>query len=143
MTGATNVFTKPTAIDDDRFYDNFFNKWYRSKYDPLKESIGKYADFPIATSSDKKQPRLLVISVDVLDAATVTFDTDEKPDGRRESKYKNYNEKKRDQKFIIKYDEGILIDYVMASASVPEFYDYTTIQVQKSNNNKQNNNNRQ
>ena len=96
MTGATNVFTKPTAIDDDRFYDNFFNKWYRSKYDPLKESIGKYADFPIATSSDKKQPRLLVISVDVLDAATVTFDSYEKPDGRRESKYKNYNEKKQD-----------------------------------------------
>jgi NTE family protein len=141
MTGATNVFTKPTAIDDDRFYDNFFNKWYRSKYEPLKESIGKYADFPIATSSDKNQPRLLVISVDVLDAATVTFDSYEKTGGERESKYKNYNEKEKDQKFIIEYDAGILIDYVMASASVPEFYDYTTIQVQKSNSGIQNNNN--
>ena len=76
---------------------------------------------------------MLVISVDVLDAATVTFDNYEKTDGERESKYKNYNEKEKDQKFIIEYDAGILIDYVMASASVPEFYDYTTIQVQKSN----------
>ena len=142
LTGANNVFTKPTAINDDRFYDNLFNKWYRSTYEPFKDSIRKYANFPIASSSDKREPRLLVISVDVLDAATVTFDSYEKPVyGRRESKYKNYHEKKGDQKFIIKYDEGILIDYVMASASVPEFYDYTTIQVQKSNNNKQNNNN--
>ncbi len=142
MTGATNVFTKPTAIDDDRFYDNYFNKWYRSTYEPLKESIGKYAYFPIATSSYKRQPRLLVISVDVLDAATVTFDSYEKSlYGSRLSKYKNYNEKEENQKFIIKYDTGVLIDHVMASASVPEFYDYTTIQVQKSSNNIQNNNN--
>jgi NTE family protein len=133
MTGAANVFTKPTAIDDDKFFDNYFNKWYRSKYDPLKESIEKYATFPIATSFDKKQPRLLIISVDVLDAATVTFDSYEKPNGKRESEYINYNEKKENQKFIIKYDSGIMIDYVMASASVPEFYDYTTIQVQKTN----------
>ena len=133
ITGAANVFTKPTAIDDDKFYDNYFNKWYRSKYDPLKESIEKYAKFPIATSFDKKQPRLLVISVDVLDAATVTFDSYEKPNGKRESKYINYNEKREDQEFIIEYDSGILIDYVMASASVPEFYDYTTIQVLKTN----------
>ena len=96
ITGAANVFTKPTAIDDDKFYDNYFNKWYRSKYDPLKESIEKYAKFPIATSFDKKQPRLLVISVDVLDAATVTFDSYEKPNGKRESKYINYNEKRED-----------------------------------------------
>ena len=141
MTGAANVFTKPTAIDDNKFFDNYFNKWYRSTYDPLKESIGKYAKFPIATSFDKKQPRLLVISVDVLDAATVTFDSYEKPNGKRESKYINYNEKRENQKFIIEYDSGITIDYVMASASVPEFYDYTTIQVLKSNDKLENINN--
>ncbi|MBA3749850.1 MAG: patatin-like phospholipase family protein [Nitrosopumilus sp.] len=140
LTGATNVFTKPTAINDNRFYDNYFNKWYRSDYAPLKESIEKYADFPIATNFDKNQPRLIIISVDVLDAATVTFDSYEKPEyGRRESRYRNYKEKTEDQKFIIEYDKGISIDYVMASASVPEFYDYTTIQVQKSKSNKQNN----
>lgn len=136
MTGAPNIFTTPTAINDERFYDNYFNKWYRSDYAPLKESIGKYADFPIATNFDKKQPRLLVISVDVLDAATVTFDSYKKPEyGRRESRYRNYNENTEDQKFVIEYDEGISVDYVMASASVPEFYDYTKIEVQKKSNN--------
>jgi predicted acylesterase/phospholipase RssA len=137
MTGAPNVFTTPTAINDERFYDNYFNKWYRSDYSPLKESIGKYADFPIATNFDKRQPRLLVISVDVLDAATVTFDSYRKPKyGRRESRYRNYHEKSEDQKFVIEYDEGISIDYVMASASVPEFYDYTKIKVKKKTENR-------
>ena len=140
MTGAPNIFTTPTAINDERFYDNYFNKWYRSDYTPLKESIEKYADFPIATDFDKKQPRLLVISVDVLDAATVTFDSYKKPEyGRRESRYRNYNEKTEDQKFIIEYDKGISIDYVMASASVPEFYDYTKIKVKKKSYNQNNN----
>ena len=36
MTGAPNIFTDPTAINDERFYDNYLNKWYRSDYALLK-----------------------------------------------------------------------------------------------------------
>ena len=58
---------------------------------PLKKSLEIYK-VPIATSFDEKsslpQPRLLLASVDVVQGATVTFDSYETEDGTRKSEYK-------------------------------------------------------
>ena len=57
---------------DDRFFDNFIppnNTWYVYTNQPLRESLERFAKFPIGTSFDRNQPRLLLVSVDVQEAA--------------------------------------------------------------------------
>lgn len=90
FAGAPNFFhPKKTVELDARFQDNndiFGNKWqvYNSK--PLEETIIRYSkaesgkkkdddELRIATSWDKRQPRLLVISLDVADGKTVALDS--------------------------------------------------------------------
>jgi NTE family protein len=92
ITGIDKVFDAPEQILDYRFYDYypyFFglpnttaNTRHRYNNERFRESIRKFAQFPIATTSDrddKKEeivgPRLLTIAVDVLDGSTVTFDS--------------------------------------------------------------------
>ena len=60
-----------------------------------------------------------MFSVDVTEGVTVAFDSYPKPDGSRRSKYGNG--------IVINYNEGITIDQVMASGTLPVFYDYRTI----------------
>lgn len=69
----------------------------------LKETIRRFADFPIATKLSKKQPRLLVFSVDVLEGQTVAFDSYEKADGIRKSEYGQYNKADKAYEHVIKY----------------------------------------
>jgi hypothetical protein len=44
---------------------------------------------------DGKQPRLLTVSVDVLEMAAVTFDSYKKEDGSRRSEYTSHDKRKR------------------------------------------------
>jgi hypothetical protein len=136
INGATNVFLPrvPPNIDL-KFFDNFIipNIWYRYDNSRLKETINRSINFPIATSFDKKEPRLLAISVDVEEGETVTFDSyvKERDTGARRSEYGDYkpgiNGNKGTYERTIKYDKGIMTEHIMASASVPEHYDYTLV----------------
>ena len=96
--------------------------------------------FPIATSLDKREPRLLAISVDVEEGETVTFDSyvKEKEAEIRKSQYGDYtpgdNEKKGTYEHTIKYDNGIIVEQIMASASVPEHYESMIIRRQTKKN---------
>ena len=63
---------------DDRFFDNFGSlndTWYPYSNEPLEETLETFAQFPIATSFNRNQPRLLLVSVDVQEGAVVTFDS--------------------------------------------------------------------
>ena len=76
-SGAPKVFSHYTKESDERFYDNFWavtNEWYRYNNDELKQSIGKYANFPLRTK-EENDPRLLVVAVDVKEGEQVTFDS--------------------------------------------------------------------
>ena len=130
INGAPNIFSPrlPPKIDS-KFFDNFIvpNIWYRYDNSRLKESINGSIKFPIATSNHDKEPRLLAISVDVEEGETVTFDSYEKSDKIRKSEYGDYNEKKGTYEHTIKYDKGIMVEHILASASVPEHYDYTLV----------------
>ena len=123
---------------DDRFFDNFGvpinNTWYVYSNQPLKESLEKYAIFPIATKYNENQPRLLLVSVDVQEGSIVTFDSYEKDEDQntRESVYGDFIPDNKDRnkghyKYKISYPNGIISDYAMASGSVPINYAYTTI----------------
>jgi NTE family protein len=137
INGAPNVFSPrlPPKIDY-KFFDNFIvpNTWYRYDNSRLKETINRSIKFPIGTSRKKKdpEPRLLAISVDVEEGETVTFDSYEKEDGTRKSEYGEYvpaDNKEKDGTYerIIKYGKGIMAEHILASASVPEHYDYTLV----------------
>ena len=129
QNGADRAFSKPKLILDEKFFDFGVslpnNIWIRYSNDRLRESIDKHAKFPIATSNE--EPRLLVVSVDVADGATVTFDSYSK-----ESEYGRLNKGSyKPLKRVITYDKGIELKHVMASASIPLFYDYEIIQRHK------------
>ncbi len=123
-TGVKNVFGPiHPPKEDNRFYDPQ-NQWLLFDNQPLRKSVEKFAKFPIATSIDREEPRLLVISVDAAEGTTVTFDSYESDIGKRETEYGDYLSGKS---IIIKYDEGINIKHVIASSTLPEVYAYEDI----------------
>ena len=132
ITGVSNVFMPLSPLADTKFMDAS-NTWFRYDKNPLKRSIEQFAKFPISTNyeENQKQPRLLLISVDVQEGATVTFDSYPKADGSRKSEYGKHGQilgesgKKEGYEHTILYDDGIKSDFVMASASVPINYDYS------------------
>ena len=156
VTATVSLFLPPTIHHDFKFVDNFNvpvnNTWVTYDNTPLRESIRNYTKFPIATIFDKQdikkqQPRLLLVSVDAEEGEVVTFDSYEKEDGSRKSEYGydyegsnsdtyadhsvhdafNDQQTSKGDKDFIRYDQGIMVEHVMASASVPEHYDYTLV----------------
>jgi NTE family protein len=139
LKGVPNVFVPKTPLLDRRFFDPL-NTWYIYDNRPLKESLEKFAKFPISTSFEKGEPRLLLIAVDVQEATPVVFDSYEKEDGTRKSEYGRYGRIKSDGsaknqdneafEHVIRYEDGIKSDFVLASCSVPVNYDYTRLNVE-------------
>jgi predicted acylesterase/phospholipase RssA len=64
MEGVPNVFVPKIPLPDARFFDPL-NTWYVYDNKPLKESLEKFAKFPISTSFENGEPRLLLVTVDV------------------------------------------------------------------------------
>ena len=140
LKGVPNVFVPKIPLFDNRFFDPS-NTWYVYDNKPLKESLEKFAKFPISTSYENNEPRLLLVAVDILDLTPVVFDSYEKEDGTRKSEYGRYGkikfgssekdpENTEGFEHIIRYDEGITSDFVLASCSVPINYDYTRLNVE-------------
>jgi NTE family protein len=56
-----------------------FLPWWKYDYSPLRNYLSKFVDFPIKTSLEKGQPRLILTSVDIEDfTSPVVFDSYEK-----------------------------------------------------------------
>ena len=137
--GVPNVFMPKRPLSDNRFFDPS-NTWYSYDNRPLKESLEKFAKFPISTSFENGEPRLLLVAVDVQEATPVVFDSYEKEDGTRKSEYGRYGRMKSDGlaknpeneafEHVIRYEDGIKSDFVLASCSVPVNYDYTRLNVE-------------
>jgi NTE family protein len=112
--GTPNVCSGPEPELDLKFADPD-NTWFTHSSNPLQHTIERYSNnkntkkLRIATSFDERQPRLLVISVDVAKGKTVAFD----------SYYK-----KGHSKNPVYDDDGITIDHIMASGTIPIFYKF-------------------
>ena len=140
FTGVQNVFSPLLPKLDTKYFDPQ-NIWPIYSNQPLKDSLERYAKFPIATSSDLNQPRLLLVSVDVLEGAVVTFDSYPKVGGIRKSEYGDYIKLKENgnkdgkykwqYQFEIPYENGIVSDHAIASGSVPINYDYSKLMANK------------
>ena len=132
------------------------NVWHRYSIQPLKESIKEFTRFPIKTSFFDperyteanrkglvKGPRLLTVSVDVAEGTAVTFDsfgkvkkdekgkiiTDQK--GNRvyewKTEYGRKDHKSTGYEHAIEYDEGVILEHVTASGTMPVLFDYEEI----------------
>jgi len=140
FNGVPKVFVPKRPVVDNRFFDPL-NTWYIYDNKPLKESLEKFAKFPISTSFENGEPRLLLVAVDIQEATPVVFDSYEKEDGTRKTGYGRYritksvvsgNDVQNDEEFehVIRYQDGIKSDFVLASCSVPVNYDYTRLNVE-------------
>jgi NTE family protein len=133
ICGVPNVFYPHPSTPDQKFFDPY-NTWYRYSNDPLKRSLERFANFPIATRQEDNQPRLLLVTVDVAEGKPVIFDSYPDENGSRCSEYGKYIRKKGKDigyEYIIRYDNGITADHVIASGSYPVYFDYARIEVEK------------
>jgi hypothetical protein len=64
------VFRPKIPKSDNRFFDPS-NTWYVYENEPLKQSLEKFANFPISTSFENNEPRLLLIAVDIQEGIPV------------------------------------------------------------------------
>ncbi len=127
-SGVEKVFKPINPPKQDNKFCDSQNQWLVYDNQPLRKSIEKFAKFPIATSFDKGEPRLLVVSVDAAEGTTVTFDSYESEQGKRESEY---GDSHLGKSIIIRYDEGIGIKHLIASSCLPEVYAYEDVDGRK------------
>lgn len=149
ISGVPHAFSPLTPTPDNRFFDFMNNTWYRFSNKPLRESLERFARFPIASSHEDNQPRLILVTADVAKGIPVTFDSYPKQDGSRYTEYGSYvKQDGKDVGFehLIKYNDGITSDQVMASGCFPINFDYSQLEVESyypdSVNNTNNNNNK-
>ena len=130
--GVPNAFVPNSPTYDKKFFDPD-NVWYRYSNEPLKKSLERFVKFPIATTEEADQPRLLLVAVDVAEGIPVTFDSHAAEDGSRKSEYGQFlkkDEKNPLFKYTIRYNEGITADHVIASGSFPVNFEYRKILVE-------------
>jgi NTE family protein len=87
----------------------------------LKLTLERFAHFPINTSSYEKQPRLILVTVDVKTGDAVTFDSYVK-----KAKY-------HDDKNTISNQNSIEIEHALASGAFPDLFDYPKFKVSMNN----------
>jgi NTE family protein len=82
------------------------------------------------------------VAVDVQEGSTVVFDSYEKADGSRKTEYGRYGQEfahngNEGFEHVIRYNNGIEVEFVLASGSVPVNFDYTKLIIENySNKNK-------
>jgi hypothetical protein len=123
-----------------------FLPWWRYDYSQLRSYLSKFIDFPIKTSLEKGQPRLLLTSVDIQDYTTpAVFDSYEKQhdapinrntiaEGKEErANSRWYSEYGNSENRHVVFYDGIGPDQVLASAlgkyaiDHPHIEDRTTV----------------
>jgi NTE family protein len=123
LSGADKVFSAPKLHLQYTYFDpsSLFNKWVQYDNSKLRQRIKENVVFPIGASFDKNPiPRLLALSVDIEEAEVVTFDS-----YTGKSEY-GYNEETGEYQQV-KYDQGLMVEHIMASASVPIHYDFELV----------------
>jgi predicted acylesterase/phospholipase RssA len=141
--GSMGVFSAVSPIYDTKYFD-LSNTWYRSTNQRLKETLAYFVSYPIQTEVTENEPRLLAVSVDVITGQAVTFDSyatlerDEYGNIQRDkngipirSNHTTFIDSQyvdKEKKVVtIRYERGLAIQHILASASVPINFDYQWI----------------
>jgi len=136
FSGVPNVMSPNLQQPDTKFFMGI-PSFARFDNTPLAKTIKNYWDYekyPIKTEFEKGEPRLLLVSVDVMDAASaVTFDSyfckTKYTDGIYDNitntdAKKGLEEEKNNFNYVLEYPEGISIEHVNASMSPHLRYQY-------------------
>lgn len=127
--GARNLSTTIPQLTH-RFLDPnlMMSSWLGYDFEPLKAYLNKNINFPIKTSVAQKEPRLILVTVDIQDCSEATvFDSYEKKKNEWYTEYGVEEEKKHK----IRHD-GVGLEQLFASClfpfalSHPSFYDEET-----------------
>src|SRR5215208_4246518 len=128
QNGVYGKFPKPNIILDEKFFDNYpaipNNIWIRYEKDLLRKGIEDF-NFPISTSYENGEPRLLVVSTNVKDGATVTFDS--YPTKSEFGSYRSSATSPGYSKRTARHSGGVKLAHILASSSIPLFYNFEEI----------------
>ncbi len=126
--GVPRVLLPGIAQPDMKFPLSLTPTFTRFDNNPLARTVKRYWDYEnhkIKTSFDEGEPRLILVSVDMLDATTaVAFDS---YSNRNNTCVTEYGD--NEFKHIIEYREGITIEHVIASMSTHLRYKYPEMKV--------------
>jgi predicted acylesterase/phospholipase RssA len=126
--GVPRVLLPGIAQPDMKFPLGLSPTFTRFDNSPLARTVKRYWDYenhPIKTSFNELEPRLILVSIDMLDATTaVAFDSYPDQNNRCVTEYGG-----NEFKHKIEYPEGITIDHVMASMSTHLRYRYQEMKV--------------
>jgi len=126
--GVPKVLLPGISQPDMKFPLSLSPTFTRFDNSPLSRTVKRYWDYnkyPIKTSFDKHEPRLILVSVDMLDATTaVAFDSYATKNNICVTEYGD-----NDFKHIIEYPDGITIEHVIASMSTHLRYKYQDLKV--------------
>src|SRR5215210_369941 len=121
--GVPRVLLPGIAQPDMKFPLSLTPTFTRFDNNPLARTVKRYWDYEnhkIKTSFDEGEPRLILVSVDMLDATTaVAFDSYANQNNTCVTEYGD-----NEFKHIIEYREGITIEHVIASMSTHLRYKY-------------------
>ena len=126
--GVPRVLLPGIAQPDMKFPFSLTPTFTRFDNSPLARTVKRYWDYeknPIKTSFDRYEPRLILVSVDMLDATTaVAFDSYANQNNTCVTEYGD-----NEFKHIIEYEKGITIDHIIASMSTHLRYKYPEMKV--------------
>jgi NTE family protein len=143
-----NYLSKESIVETSPFFKSWWDYWHKINRDVASgEAARRYysakefailgvIEFPIATTKEDDQPRLLLVAVDVADGIPVTFDSYPKEDGTRKTEYGRFlthNNKEIGFEHVAHYEEGITSEHVIARGSFPVNFDFAEIEVESYN----------
>jgi hypothetical protein len=130
--GVPRVLLPGIAQPDMKFPFSLTPTFTRFDNSPLDRTVKRYWDYEnhkIKTSFNEGEPRLILVSVDMLDATTaVAFDSYANQDNSCVTEYGD-----KEFKHIIEYRDGITIEHVIASMSTHLRYKYQELKVKNNN----------
>ena len=103
--------------------------WRFSPTYSLEESCRNYIKFPIKTDYEKREPRFLLVSVDVQSGDTVAFDSySDETEYEEYDEWKEANKLDKEHHHIIRHQEGIEWDHLATTFSMPDLYRFSRLQ---------------
>ena len=102
--------------------------WWLNPTFSLEESCRNYINFPIQTDYKKREPRFLLVTVDVQSGDTVSFDSYfDKTEYDEYDEWKEVNRSQQEHDHIISYPEGIKWDHLSTTFSMPDLFRFSTL----------------
>jgi NTE family protein len=116
--GIPGVLTRAIYQPDYKFVWNPLNFLIRYGNSPIVDTIKEFWNFDedrIRTTEG--QPRLMMVSVDIRDGMTATFDSYPKEDGELKTLYEHKLPDGKRERHIIQYNSGLGIEHLLTSMS--------------------------